>query len=96
MPEPLSGDGEEAPNARDAHDRLGDAERDDLGIGDPAPRVAGSLGKEIVGCAIDGGAESVEVGVQRGLLVDGVVNTADFGLSAPNPLITAFAVESTI
>jgi hypothetical protein len=59
-------------------------------------RAAGALRKEIVGCAINGGAESVEVGVQRGLLVDGVVNTADFGLSAPNPLITAFAVESTI
>ncbi len=94
--EALSGHGEEAAVARDAHDRLGDAEHDDLGVRDPAPRVAGALRKEIVGCAINGGAESVEVGVQRGLLVDGVVNTADFGLSAPNPLITAFAVESTI
>ena len=96
FPQPLSGHGEEAAVARDAHDRLGDAEHDDLGVRDPAPRVAGALRKEIVGCAINGGAESVEVGVQRGLLVDGVVITADFGLSAPNPLITAFAVESTI
>ena len=45
---------------------------------------------------LNDGAESVEVGVQRGLLVDGVFDTADFGLSARNPLNTALAVESTI
>jgi hypothetical protein len=63
---------------------------------DPAAGVARALGQEIVGRAINGGAESVEVGVQRGLLVDGAVDTADFGLSASNPLITALAVESII
>jgi hypothetical protein len=58
--------------------------------------VSWLLGQEIVCRAENGGAESVEVGVHRGLLVDGVLNTADFGLSAVNPLITAFAVESLI
>ena len=96
MREALGRDREEAAVAWDAHDGLGDAERDDLGVRDPAAGVARSLGQEIVGRAINGGAESVEVGVQRGLLVDGAVNTADFGLSALNPLITALAVESTI
>jgi hypothetical protein len=40
--------------------------------------------------------ESVEVGVQRGLQVDGVFSSADFGLSAQNPSNTAAAVESLI
>ena len=52
--------------------------------------------QEIVGCAINDRAESVEVGVHRGLLVDGVVSTADFGLSVENPFATAIAVESII
>ena len=68
MPEPLSGHGEEAAVARDAHDRLGDAERDDLGVRDPSAGVDRLLRQQVVGCAINGGAESVEVGVQRGLL----------------------------
>jgi hypothetical protein len=47
--------------------------------------------------AINGDAESVEVGVHRGLLADdGVFGTADFGLSAQNPTNTALAVESII
>jgi polyisoprenoid-binding protein YceI len=49
-----------------------------------------------VRCAINGNAESVEVGVHRGLQVDGVVRTADFGLSVQNPIATAIAVESII
>jgi hypothetical protein len=41
-----------------------------------------SLWQKVIGCAINVGAESVEVGVHRGLRVDGVSDTADFGLSA--------------
>ena len=40
------------------------------------------LWQEIVGCAIDDRAESVEVGVHRGLRADGVLGTVGFGLSA--------------
>jgi hypothetical protein len=40
--------------------------------------------------------KSVEVGVHRGLQVDGVLDTADFGLSVLNPFTTAIAVESII
>ena len=39
-------------------------------------------GKKVVGCAINDGAESVEVGVHRGLRADGVLGTVGFGLSA--------------
>src|SRR6187200_319293 len=92
----LAGNGEEAAVRGDAHDRLGDAEGRDLGVGDPAAGVSGLLGQEIVRRAINDGAESVEVGVHRGLSVDGCFGTADFGLSASNPSITAAAVESTI
>jgi hypothetical protein len=94
--EPLCRHGQEAAVARNPHDRLGHAEGDDLGVGDAPPRVARWGGQKIVARAINGGAESVEVGVQRGLLVDGAVNTADFGLSALCPPVTALAVESTI
>ena len=74
----------------------GHAERDDLRVGDHATGVCGGLWQEIVRCAINGNAESVEVGVHRGLQVDGVVRTADFGLSVQNPFATAIAVESII
>ena len=56
----------------------------------------GGSGRKIVRRAVNGDAESVEVGVHRGLLVDGDFGTADFGLSAQNPSNTAIAVESTI
>jgi len=94
--QPLAGDGEETAVGGDAHDRLGDAERGDLGVADSAAGVCGLGGQEIVRRAINDGAESVEVGVHRGLSVDGCFSTADFGLSALNPSITALAVESTI
>src|SRR6478736_3630064 len=92
----LSGDCQEAAIRGDTHDRLGDAEGRDLGVGDSAAGISGLLGQEIVCRAINDGAESVEVGVHRGLSVDGCFSTADFGLSASNPLLTARAVESTI
>jgi hypothetical protein len=75
---------------------LGDAEGDDLRVCDPAAGVSWLARQEIVRRAINGDAESVEVGVHRGLQVDGDLITADFGLSASNPSITAIAVESTI
>jgi hypothetical protein len=49
-----------------------------------------------VRCAINGNAESVEVGVHRGLQVDGVLDTADFDLSVLNPFTTGIPVESII
>ena len=48
------------------------------------------------GCAINDGAEGVEVGVHRRLLVDGVLVTADFGLCAPNPFCSDMFVASII
>ena len=38
--------------------------------------------QKVVGCAINHGAVSVEVGVHRGLRADGVLGTVGFGLSA--------------
>lgn len=82
--EPLAGDGEKAPIRRQPHDRLGDAEGDDLGICDPPARVLRLFRQEIVGAAIDGREEKVEVGIHRGppVVGDGLI-TADFGLSHP-------------
>jgi hypothetical protein len=92
----LSSSGQEPAIRRDTHDGLSHAQGDDLGIcGSPAG-VPGSLWQKIVGRAINDGAEGVEVGVHRGLLVDGVFGTADFGLSASNPFCTAIFVESII
>jgi hypothetical protein len=72
------------------------AERDDLRVCDPSTGVSWPLRQEIVRRAENGDAESVEVGVHRGLQVDGALDTADFGLSAKNPSDTATPVESTI
>ncbi|MQA75715.1 MAG: hypothetical protein GEU88_15470 [Solirubrobacterales bacterium] len=94
MPKPLASDREEAAVRGNAHDRRGDAEGDDLGVGDVAAPVRAWLRQEIVGGAINRDAESVEVGVHRGLSVDGAVNTVAFGLSASDPLNTGIPVES--
>jgi len=96
MPELPACGAEEPPVGRDAHDRLGDAERDQLGVGDAAPRVGTWLWQKIVGCAIDDRAESVEVGVHRGLRADGALGTVGFGLSAFVSLDTGHLVESII
>jgi len=48
------------------------------------------------GGAIDHGAESVEVGVHRGLRADGDLSTVGFGLSALLSLDTVRLVESII
>jgi hypothetical protein len=78
------------------HDGLSDSQRNDLGIGRLPTGIPSSFWQKIVGCAINEGAESVEVGVHRGLLVDGVLDTVDFGLSASNPFCTGIFVESII
>jgi len=88
--------GEEPAVGGDAHDRLRHAERDELGVGDPTPRVGPRLWQKVVGCAINHGAESVEVGVHRGLRADGVFGTVGFGLSALLSLGGADLVESII
>lgn len=50
----------------DAQQRLGDAEGDDLRIGDPSSGVSRPLGQEIVRGAEDRGEQQVEVGEHRG------------------------------
>ena len=69
---------------------------DDLGVREPAAGVPSCLWQEIVGCAINDRAESVEVGVHRGLQADDVHDTVGFGLSALLSLDTADLVESII
>jgi hypothetical protein len=66
-PELLARGLEETAVAGDAHDRLGDAEGDDLRVCDDAAGVSWRFAQEIVSRAINGGAEKVEVGVHRGL-----------------------------
>ena len=80
----------------DTHNGLGHTQGDDLRIGRPAASISPLLWQKIIGCAINDGAESVEVGVHRGLQADGVLDTADFGLSASNPSLTGMLVESII
>ena len=72
-------------------------EGDDFRIGDFSSCVTRFLWQKIIGCAINVRAESVEVCVHRGLRVDGVLDTADFGLSALFSLESvAVSVESII
>jgi hypothetical protein len=85
--------------ARNPHHHLGDTQGHDLGICQlpaPVPRL---LRQEIIRRAINTRAEQVEVGVHRGLRADGVLDTADFDLSAADPCTpptTPQAVESII
>ncbi len=80
----LSGDREKASIRGQAHDRLGDAEGDDLRVCDPPSGVLGLFGEEIVGGAVNICEEQVEVGIHRGppVFVGGLI-TADFDLSCP-------------
>jgi hypothetical protein len=75
---------------------LGNRERDHLGVIAPAAGVGRGAGQEIVGGDMNRGAEAVEVGVHRGLRVDGARDTADLGPSAQAPCPTARSVESII
>jgi hypothetical protein len=52
IPKALAGDGKEATIGGNAHDRLGDAECGDLGVGDPAAGIPWLLRQEIVRRAI--------------------------------------------
>ena len=52
--------------------------------------------KKIIGCAIDDRAGSVEVGVHRGLWVDGGQCGADLGLSASLTCRMSAFVESSM
>ena len=96
MPELALGSSQEAPIRRYPHQHLGDAEGDDLCIAQRAPGVAWPLGQEVVGRAVDTDQQQVEVGVHRGLLVDGVLDTADFDLHPLVPIATTGAVTSII
>ncbi len=89
-----SRDRQEPAAGGDTHDRLGDAEGDDLGVADLASSVASRTWQEIVGCTLDDRAESVEVGVHRGLRTDGVLGTVGFGLSTLLSLDSLDLVES--
>src|SRR5450759_5057432 len=90
------GDAQEAPVTGDAHDRLGHAERDHLGVGELPAGILPCRWQKIGGCAINDRAESVEVGVHRGLQADDANDTVGFGLSALLSLDTADLVESII
>ena len=96
MPEPDPGHGQKAPVGRDAHGHLSDGQGHHLGVVDLSPGIGRPMRQEIVGGDINRGAEGVEVGVHRGLRVDGAIATADFGPSAPSPFTTARSVESII
>jgi hypothetical protein len=92
------GGAQEATVAGDAQHHLCHTQGDDLSVSQLPPPVARLLRQEIVRGALNTGAERVEVGIHRGLLVDGVLNTADSDLSAPDPCPqpTAKTVESLI
>ena len=96
MTELPPGSAQEEAVGGDAHDRLSHAERDHLGVVDLPAGIAPHLWQKVVGCAIDDRAESVEVGVHRGLRADGVFGTVGFGLSALLSLRRLNLVESII
>jgi hypothetical protein len=70
-----------------AEHRLGDAQRDDLRVGDPSPCVGGLGRQEIVNGAENNGQQQIEVGVHRGPLGRRLAlqSTADFDLPAYEP-----------
>src|SRR5580698_356896 len=95
----LGGDREEPPVRRYPHDRLRDAERDDLRICDAPSGVPRPTGQEIVSRDINSSKQQVEVGVHRDPLRVGgwLLSTADFDPAAYKPSkTTAPAVESII
>ena len=101
MAQAFARDRQEPPIGRDSHDRLSDAEGDDLCVCDPAGSVLLPFRQEIVGCDEHGREQQVEVGVHRGPFRSAMrLSTADFDPAAPSPLqtptITATAVESLI
>ena len=86
----MGGDRQEPWIGRDSHDRLRDAQGDDLRVGDPATRVPRPLGQEIVRDAVNNREQQVEVGVHRGP-PEGrrwLLSTADFDLRCYVPFNT--------
>ncbi len=78
------------------HEHLGHRQGDDLGIGGPSAGVLPLLWQKIIGCAINDGAEGVQVGVHRGLQADDVLDTVGFGPSASIPFSSEMFVASII
>jgi hypothetical protein len=67
MVQPLRSDRQKAAIGRDSHDRLRDAERDDLRVCGATRGVVLPLRQEIVSRDENGREQQVEVGVHRGL-----------------------------
>ena len=86
MRELLARDLEEPRVGGDPHDRLRDAERDDLRVGQDPPGVLRRLRQEIVSGTEHRNQQQVEVGEHRGPLGSTVrTGTADFDLTATGP-----------
>jgi hypothetical protein len=71
--------------------RLGEAQRDDLRVGDPSPGVGGPDRQEIVDRAVNSDQQQIEVGVHRGPPQGrrlALQSTADFDLPAYVPFST--------
>jgi hypothetical protein len=96
MPDLPTGGPKEAAVRGQAHEDLSNSEGDDLGIGGLAPGVRFRLWQKLIGCAINDGAEGVQVGVHRGLQADGENDTVGFGPSASNPFFGVTFVASII
>jgi len=96
MPDLPTGRPKKASVRGDAHEHLGHGQRDDLRVGGLTPGVSPPLWQKIIGCAINDGAEGVQVGAHRGLQADDVHNTVGFGPSASNPFFSAMFVASII
>src|SRR5579862_21429 len=95
--EPCPGGCEEPLVGGDPHDRLRNAERDDLRVGHDAVAVGDSFGQEIICGAEHRNQQQVEVGEHRGPL-GSTVTTRHRRLrpAASGPYITAEAVELLI
>ena len=90
MNQPLAGDGQEPRIGWDSHDRLGHAQRDDLGVGHDPFGVFLAFGQEIVSGAEHRNQQQVEVGEHRGSFGSLVrESTADFDLLCYVPFQTA-------
>ena len=87
MPQTMAGNGKELLVRAAVEHGLGDAQRDDLRVGDPSSRVDGLRGQEIVNGAVNSDQQQIEVGVHRGP-PEGrrlAQSTADFDLPAYVP-----------
>jgi hypothetical protein len=85
-----------APVRRDTHEDLSHSQGDDLGVGRPAPGVLPSLWQKVIGCAINVGAEGVQVGVHRASKQTMFFDTVGFDPSASIPFFGVMVVASII